>query len=121
MSPSYTLFVFLSSGFCLVFAFVFGVCFVCLEFQIIRFVISSFTPLVFIEISFVHPPPQVPVDAATFFTTPSAHFAKTMSVMISSSILETIGELTEATLSEENFKRNQSIVVTGREGGGGLT
>ena len=32
--------------------------FVCLEFQIIRFVISTFTPILFIEISFVlHPPP----------------------------------------------------------------
>ena len=32
--------------------------FVCLECQIIRFVISTFTPIFFIEISFVLPPPQ---------------------------------------------------------------
>ena len=33
--------------------------FVCLEFQIIRFGISTFTPIFFIEISFVLRPPQV--------------------------------------------------------------
>ena len=33
--------------------------FVCLEFQIIRFVISTFTPIFFIEISFVYPPPPL--------------------------------------------------------------
>ena len=31
--------------------------FVCLEFQIIRFVISTFTAIFFIEISFVYSPP----------------------------------------------------------------
>ena len=61
--PRVFVFVFLSSGFCLVLAFVAHVCYclffvICLlEFQIIRFVISTFTPIFFIEISFVLPPP----------------------------------------------------------------
>ena len=42
----------LSSGFCLVLALVARVCY-CLFFCIIRFVISTFTPIFFIEISFV--------------------------------------------------------------------
>ena len=33
---------------------------VCLEFQIIRFVINTFTPIFFIKISFVLPPPPPP-------------------------------------------------------------
>ena len=57
-------FVFLSSVFCQVLALVAHVCcclfFVCLEFQIIRFVISTFTPIFFIEISFVLLPPPSP-------------------------------------------------------------
>ena len=65
-------FVFLSPGFCLVLALVARVCyclffvFVCLEFQIIRLVISPFTPIFFIEISFVllPPPPQLEQSAA---------------------------------------------------------
>ena len=61
-------FVFLSSGFCLVLALAARVCYclcfvlVCLEFQIIRFVISNFTPTFFIEISFVLPPPPQPIQ-----------------------------------------------------------
>ena len=52
-----------ASGFYLVLALVARVCycfflfFVCLEFQVIRFVISTFTPIFFIEISFVLSPP----------------------------------------------------------------
>ena len=41
--------------------------FVCLEFQINRFVFSTFTPVFFIEISFVLPPPPHPPH----FTPPS--------------------------------------------------
>ena len=58
-------FVFLSFGFCLVLALVAHVCYClffvfCLEFQMIRFVISTFSPIFFIEISFVLlPPPPV--------------------------------------------------------------
>ena len=60
-------FVFLSSGFCLVLALVARVCyclfFVCLEFQIIRFVISTLTPIFLIFRNFLRftPPPPFQV------------------------------------------------------------
>ena len=46
-------FVFLSSGFCLVLVFVIACFFFGFVFQMIRFIISTFTPIFFIEISFV--------------------------------------------------------------------
>ena len=49
--------------------------FVCLEFQIIWFVISTFTPIFFIEISFVLPPP--PPAHLQARRTPPLHWPET--------------------------------------------
>ena len=70
-------FVFLSSGFCLgctcLLLLVF-LCFVCLEIQIVRFVISTFTP---IEISFVYPPPlPIEIEISALILTPQVSCSK---------------------------------------------
>ena len=103
LSPPLVFVVFLSSGFCLALALVARVCYIlffvcfffvfCLGFQIIRFVISTFTPIFFIEISFVSLPPPLQnvtlMFPAPFASSPTIKELSFSSVIVSSSRLLT--------------------------------